>query len=65
MKKITVLLTVLAALVLNAGHPEFVSDVTGDKKPWTNENFPNISADGGNFVDIAVEYCREFLYGKE
>ena len=54
MKKITVLLTVLAALVLNAGHPEFVSDVTGDKKPWTNENFPNISADGGNFSFAVV-----------
>ena len=54
MKKIAIFLTVLTALVLPGAHPEFNADITGDKKPWTNENFPDISVDNGNFTFAVV-----------
>ncbi len=49
MKKFFSIFFSLLGLVLAAGHPEFKHDVSGDKKPWTNENFPKRSNSNGEF----------------
>lgn len=54
MKQIALLTILVTAAALWGAHPEFASDVTGDKKPWTNENFPDISVDRGNFTFAVV-----------
>ena len=50
MKKIifATFLLIAAGIVCEA-RPEFSHDVTGNIKPWTNENFPDLSVDKGEF----------------
>lgn len=49
MKKIAVLALLLAGSMIFAKHPEFSHDVTGKLKPWTNENFPDLTVNDGAF----------------
>ncbi len=49
MKKLILLAFLLAAGATFGKHPEFSHDITGTVKPWTNENFPDLSEKDGEF----------------
>ena len=49
MKKYILMMLLLAAGATFGKHPEFSHDVTGNVKPWTNENFPDLSVQDGEF----------------
>ena len=48
-KSIFIALVFAAAVAVSGKHPEFSHDVTGNIKPWTNENFPDLSVNNGEF----------------
>lgn len=49
MKKLILLILLLTAEATFGKNPEFSHDVTGAVKPWTNENFPALSVNDGDF----------------
>ena len=48
-KSIFIALVFAAAVAVSGKHPEFTHDITGNIKPWTNENFPDLSVNNGEF----------------